>query len=358
MTLLRCLVRRVVCVGRASEKSVSASSAAARAIAAATESLKTSGESEVSSSLAPPLPSSLRRRLVLDWERLTRRQQIARLPARLPVLTLLAAFLHDHQANRAGEQAAAAAAAADADSAKQEAVLQVCEGLLCYFERCLPAVLLYRIERPQMTQLAQQHSLVLPAAGQVNDPPLFSLQHMTHTLPRPPATVLPSSYPSSSSSSSPPLSVSAPPTALTHWLPEPSAASASFASAVPQWSGVYGVEHLIRLLCKLPAILRDGEAQWMDEQRLAVRYTLTALYRWLSAHDELIYGYSAYEHPSSDYMYKLQQPHHAASYSDESVRHSDEQQQQQQQRGSGLKQLSRAQAQSPNKASNVKRDKR
>ena len=301
-----CAMLSVRLLGRAA-RAEPASEASASAIAAATKALKTD-EELMSSELVPPLPSVLRRRLILDWEWLTRRQHIQRLPARLPVLTLLAAFLHDHHASQALQPAAA-----DSAAAKQEAVMQVCEGLLCYFERCLPAVLLYRIERPQMQQLAQQHNLSVPVPGQPTASPLFSLQHITRTLPRPPAADV-----QSSSSSSPSSSTSASrPTALTHWLPAPSADTDSFSASTPQWSGVYGCEHLIRMLCKLPAILRDGETEWLDEQRQAVRYTLTALYKWLSLHDELIDGYSVHEQPDGDYMFKLQQPHHAAHHADE-----------------------------------------
>ena len=311
-------VRPLVCCcwyeGRAA-KVESASQAAAKAIAATVETMK-SEEELMSSDLVPPLPSALRRRLVLDWERLTRKQHILRLPARLPVLTVLAAFLHDHQANKPQT------AAAEVDSAKQEAVMQVCEGLLCYFERCLPAVLLYRIERPQMQWLAEQHSLVIPVAGQPNASLLFSLQHVTQTLP----PVLAAVNSSSSSSSS---VTASPSTALTYWLPEPSADHSSFTTIIPQWSGVYGVEHLIRLLCKLPAILRDGEVEWMTEQRKAVRYTLAALYKWLSAHEELIYDYSAYEHADKEYMAKLQQPHHIAPHSQQAANLTVDEQQQQ-----------------------------
>ena len=287
-----------------------AADAAATAIAAAAQALKAEAE-ELSADIIPPLPNTVKRRLVLDWESLTRKQRILTLPARLPVITLLAAFLHDQHAKTQH--------AVDSEvAAKQEAVLQVCEGLLCYFERCLPAVLLYRIERPQLQQLAANHSLSSSLLGQPNASPLFSLQHYSHTLP--PVASTHSSSSSSSSASTPP------PTALTHWLGEPSAdAQTAPAPSVAQWSGVYGVEHLVRLLCKLPAILRDGEAEWLPQQRDAVRYTLSTLYKWLSAHDELIYAYSRHEQPTPEYMFKLQQPQHGASLKDEAPEGMDEQ---------------------------------
>ena len=302
-----------------------------------------SDEELMSSDLVPPLPSTLRRRLVLDWERLTRKYQIQRLPARLPVLTILAAFLHDHQTSKAHE------AAADAHAAQQDAVMQVCEGLLRYFERCLPAILLYRIERPQMQQLAEQHGLTIAAPGEHNATPLFSLLHLTQTLPRPPAAVQPSSSLSSSPASHTPQS------ALQYWLPAPSADSEHVAVVVRQWSGVYGVEHLVRMLCKLPAILRGAETEWEQEQRQAVRYTLTALYRWLSFHDELIYGYSGYEKPEEDYMYKLQQPHHTAPLKDEPPQPLDKQHKPR----TGHKTVDMANGHSPSKAGRtLKRERR
>ena len=322
---------------------VSEAVAAALTSATAALSVDKDGVSSVASDLVPPMPSSLRRRLVLDWERLTRRQQILRLPTRLSVVMLLTAFVRDHKASSGHEKTA------EMDEAKHELVLQVCEGLLCYFERCLSSILLYRIERPQMQQLVHQHNLKAPEPGQ-SDPPLFNIQHMTRTLPNPPPTAHPAVSSTSSSSSSSSAPSSAPTSVLVHWLGDASTAAASPTAVVPQWSGVYGVEHLVRMLCKLPAILRGGEVEWETEQRQAVRYTLLALYRWLSAHDELIYSYSSYEPATVEYMSKLQQPQHNGVQNSDSAKPSTDQEKQQQQHSNGQKKLDLPRAHSPSKA--------
>ena len=321
----------VFCTERADNATISASQAAAAAIVEAQKTVKEQ-EAKESSDLVPPLPSNLRRRLVLDWEWLTRRNQIQRLPSRLPVVKLLAAFLHDHRTNCVRE------GKTEVDALGQQGVMQVCEGLLCYFERCLPAVLLYRIERPQMRQVVEKYGLTIPSPGQTDiTPPVFSVEHMTRTLPSAAlaANSLAASSSSSSSSSASPTS-SGPfgtdfPSALSHCLPSADDGDddSSVAAVIPQWSGVYGVEHLVRMLCKLPSILRDGEDEWLADQRSAVRYTLSSLYRWLGAHEDDLYRHSAYEQPSPDYMSKLQQPNHAPAGDGELAEQSNESRKQQ-----------------------------
>jgi mortality factor 4-like protein 1 len=79
------------------------------------------------------IPGPLKKLLIVDWENITRNKKILALPRKNTVTSTLDAFLSSKTRN----------------AKDMEVMTEVVKGLKKYFERALPAILLYKFERPQ-----------------------------------------------------------------------------------------------------------------------------------------------------------------------------------------------------------------
>ena len=304
-------------------------------------------------SKACQLPGALRRRLLVDWQWITRKRHILRLP-RLPSLSaIFAGFLASLPAGAARDVAA-----------------EVVSGLLLYFERSLATLLLYRIERPQLSHITSSQQLhhststtwppsssssssssspsssIAPKVGEQKSgstgaPPVgrkqpaaaaaatAAAQRSSH-LPQLTAewsadreSMLHSSrleeshFPHSNalhllSASSHPSTLYPPllsSTAATASSPHSSSSSSSpsaaaSASLPPRpLSSVYGGEHALRLLVKLPALLTTAELSAV--QLTAMCSTLTQLIRWMAQNEAELFTSAAYEFADKQYLTQL-----------------------------------------------------
>ncbi|XP_031396895.1 protein MRG1 isoform X2 [Punica granatum] len=80
------------------------------------------------------IPSTLKKQLVDDWEFITQRDKLVKLPRSPTVDDILTSYL-EHKSKK--------------DATVTDSVGEVLKGLRCYFDKALPAMLLYRKERQQ-----------------------------------------------------------------------------------------------------------------------------------------------------------------------------------------------------------------
>ena len=298
-SLLTALLRRrcVLCGAAARARRSSAS-----AVDAIGEPLLPSDSIPLPASLSPlvkasQLPGSLRRRLLSDWQWVTRKRHILRLPREPSVAELLRLFL-----------------ASLPSSSQRDATTEVCAGLLIYFERCVARILLYRIERPQL--------LTWRPRGSGAEAPLVKAKDEAGEAKRgakerPRANERPQptgdEKPSAESLELTPLAharalqllsthtpASCPPTVFPSFAA--SAPSSSSASSSPLCC-VYGGEHLLRLLVKLPFLLSDSELTPL--QASALTSTVAALVHWLQAHEAEAFNSAAYTFVDKAYLQLL-----------------------------------------------------
>ncbi|KAF8152350.1 MRG-domain-containing protein [Crassisporium funariophilum] len=92
------------------------------------------------------IPETLRARLVDDWERVTKHNQLVKLPRSPNVVELLSQYAEYVKATKPPHL-------------KEPALIvpTVVFGLQCYFDRALGANLLYRFERPQYAQIRMEY---------------------------------------------------------------------------------------------------------------------------------------------------------------------------------------------------------
>jgi mortality factor 4-like protein 1 len=95
------------------------------------------GASEALPAVKLNLPEDLKTFVIRDWENLTQKNKICNLPKSQTVVKILADFA--------------------ATKKKAPVFAQICEGLSVYFDRALPTILLYRVERPQYERLRSEH---------------------------------------------------------------------------------------------------------------------------------------------------------------------------------------------------------
>lgn len=87
------------------------------------------------------VPGALKRRLLIDWENVTRQKHLLKLPCSTTVRDILDAFLLTKTKNPKDMQLAT----------------EVMTGLRNFFDRVLGSVLLYRFERPQYQETRAEH---------------------------------------------------------------------------------------------------------------------------------------------------------------------------------------------------------
>ena len=213
---------------------------------------------------------------MLDWEWTSRKQHVLRLPRSPCVSALLSRFVSSLEATEA---------------AGREAAMEVCCGLLSCFERCLGPLLLYRIERPQFMQQtdcrqATQHHTQAAAGRKRGRDRLQRDAAEQETV-------------ASGELAEQSLTSAAAPAA--GGLSPPSSSVSS--SRLFYYSGVYGAEHLLRLLVKLPGVLEQAELT--EAQRLSIQRTLSLLYRWMASNDSLLFSPDAYELADRDYLQQI-----------------------------------------------------
>lgn len=91
-----------------------------------------------------PLGNQLCKRLVDDWEAVTRNKQLVKLPHKVPVTTFLEEFLASRN-KRGGAPST------------EKVWREIAEGLNAYFDSALGQLLLYRFERQQYSDLLKKH---------------------------------------------------------------------------------------------------------------------------------------------------------------------------------------------------------
>lgn len=252
-----------------------------------------SSSSSSSSSTAPlsplqracVLPTSLRRRLLSDWQWVTRRRHIATLPRHPSVRDALAQFL----------SSLSSSAPVAVDVARE-----VCAGVLIYFERCVGPLLLYRIERPQhhtvQTQKeesgAKEHKGREEGEGGGKRSRSFSRVRST------PAAAEPRSEAADESSLSHEVAM-----ALLDPVHPTRPSSPSLSS---HFAAVYGCEHLLRLLVKLPALMESSDL--LTGAVADVSATLQALIKWMALHESTLFPSTstAYHFVDKHYLQQLQ----------------------------------------------------
>jgi mortality factor 4-like protein 1 len=85
------------------------------------------------------IPGPLKKLLIVDWENITRNKKILTLPRKHTVTATLDEFLKSKTRN----------------AKDMEVMAEVVKGLKKYFERALPAILLYKFERPQYNEYVE-----------------------------------------------------------------------------------------------------------------------------------------------------------------------------------------------------------
>lgn len=186
-------------------------------------------------------PDSIKSILVDDWEHVTKEQALVPLPAHHTVTTIMDDYRkHEMRNRRQG-------------SADFDILQEVHVGVVEYFNRALPRVLLYRLER-------EQYAEVQP------------LMEATEGAPRKKVKLIS------------PLQEKLDPSELAGKKP----------------ADVYGAEHLLRLLVSLPELIAQTN---MDKQSiLRLREEIEKLAKWLSKHKE--YFIEDYEDCGPDYKRK------------------------------------------------------
>lgn len=102
-------------------------------------------------------PDNIKKRLVDDWDLITRQKQLVRLPKKLTVCELLEKYqLHLKTTSP--------------DELKSGQVVEVCSGLIDYFDVMLGTQLLYKFERPQYSDILQNYSDKSPSE-------VFGIEH-------------------------------------------------------------------------------------------------------------------------------------------------------------------------------------
>jgi len=105
-----------------------------------------SADGEEQSDLRLPLGNQLRKQLVDDWEAVTRKRKLLKLPHKVCVSQILDEFLASR--NKRGAQ----------NQTPDKVWLEIVEGVRAYFDSALGQILLYRFERQQYNDILKQYS--------------------------------------------------------------------------------------------------------------------------------------------------------------------------------------------------------
>lgn len=97
-----------------------------------------------------PLGNQMCKRLVDDWEAVTRNKQLLKLPHKVPVMTILEEFLASRNKRSGGPST-------------EKVWREITEGLNAYFDSALAQLLLYRFERQQYSDLMKKSPEKKPA---------------------------------------------------------------------------------------------------------------------------------------------------------------------------------------------------